>query len=68
MGRFKDDGDIELTFYSKPEALRAFAQLLKRIDYDAIKKFTVGENELELAKEGIADVWYALEEAKLAPR
>lgn len=68
MGKYKDEGDLEITFFAKPEAARALAQLLKRINYSTIKEFTVDENELEWAKEGIRDVQHGLSEEGINPR
>lgn len=68
MGKYKDEGDLEITFFAKPEAAMALAQLLKRIDYASIKGFTVDENQLEWAKVGINDVQHGLAEAGISPR
>ena len=68
MGKFRTIGDLEVTFFVKPEAALALAQLLKRIDYETIKTFTLNASELELAKEGLSDLCWGLAEAGGSPR
>lgn len=68
MGKYKDEGDLEITFFAKPAAAKALAKLLKRIDHSTIKGFTVDESELEWAKEGILDVQHGLSEVGINPR